>query len=81
MYILKVIMYVCLYTCMYVCMYIFWGRFQTKGGFYELFVIINDGGSRVRVVVYLRTEGNITQLDVLDQVHHLQRAGLCEIDA
>ena len=74
-------MFVYMYVCMYVCMYIFWGRFQTKGGFYELFVIINDGGSRVRVVVYLRTEGNITQLDVLDQVHHLQRAGLCEIDA
>jgi hypothetical protein len=68
-----------MYVCMYI--YIFWGRFQTKGGFYKLFVVINDGGSRVRVVVYLRAEGNITQLDVLDQVHHLQRAGLCENNA
>jgi hypothetical protein len=58
---------------------IFWVRIQTECGFYELFVVFNNGGSRVWVVVYLRSKGNITQLDVLDQVYHLQRAGLCEI--
>ena len=63
---------------MYLCMYLL-ERLQTEGGFHKLFVVRNNSGSRVRVVVYLRAEGNVTQLDVLDQVHHLQCAGLCEI--
>ena len=48
----------------------------TECGLHELSVLLHHGGSRVRVVVYLRAEGDVAQLDVLDQVHHLQGAGL-----